>query len=242
MEKVQQVALTGKHVAVSDWRGAGRKFEDVFEVGHTVDEELVERFAGIVSPHAYGPGYFQTGDASDHTTDGEALYTTFQKVGGTWVYVGDRRSGDRVAVKDGASSRPDFVDQVIALAQQFVTDAGVTGNDLLIVDADMGKQPKSDVTPSWWAVFGRYALKRFVADTAPEDQERSFKIADNDVEIQCLNKSDYMKALNLKVLTAALGAGRADQFFADLKPRKGAIPVIVCAPKHFSVHHVPVSV
>lgn len=88
------VKETHKHITMKMWERAG-SFDKIANPGDTVDEEIVEQFMNCLPPLYYWSTYRQCGEPTKHCkvpghNDLYApTYTTFKKIDGVWVYVGD---------------------------------------------------------------------------------------------------------------------------------------------------------
>lgn len=58
------------------------------EPGDKCSPGLVDEQRDVLPPAAMGSGYLQVGEPSRHTDDGHALFATFQRHAGAWVYMG----------------------------------------------------------------------------------------------------------------------------------------------------------
>lgn len=79
-----------KHVTMEMWTN---NFQDVAEVGDSVDESIVDEFANCVPPAWYSSGLVQCGEPYSHEKDEKSgnfrpTYVTFLKEDGKWIYKG----------------------------------------------------------------------------------------------------------------------------------------------------------
>ena len=79
--------------SLQDWKDSGlRTFEEYFQPGDIVTEDLVEYFVNILPPRTCYAGFVQAGEAFSHEKNDKgiykAIYVTFVKPKGQWVFAG----------------------------------------------------------------------------------------------------------------------------------------------------------
>ena len=80
----------------SDWKA---DFNEDFQPGDFVDQDIVDYFRDVLPPRSMGPGYLQVGEPYSHEPDKDgkyrATYNTFTNAApGVWKYHGHCFAGE----------------------------------------------------------------------------------------------------------------------------------------------------
>jgi hypothetical protein len=90
------IRFSGKIKTLAGWQGSGLYLSEYLTVGDVVDKALVREHADCLPPHRMTGKYLQVGEPSNDEPDYRSTpirfrptYSTFQKQGSRWVYLGD---------------------------------------------------------------------------------------------------------------------------------------------------------
>lgn len=71
------------------WRESKKPLSEFLHVGDVVDDEMFDYFLEVLPPATWTADCLQIGEPYAHI-DGRPTFSTLEKIGGQWVYMGNK--------------------------------------------------------------------------------------------------------------------------------------------------------
>ena len=70
------------------WHESKLPLGEYLQPGDVVDEEMMYYFLEVLFPACYSSRCIQIGEPYTHTSNGEPMFSTLERIDGNWVYTG----------------------------------------------------------------------------------------------------------------------------------------------------------